>query len=101
MCMVSSIMPHVQPFFSLAWVFSFQWSGAGCVGCFSVVAKHSSALSRLRPDNTYLLLDDFGENGVEDTGLTTELGVMSNEEEEHRDQQVCLTSPACLLHKCL
>ncbi len=42
---------------------------------------------RLRPDNTYLLLDDFGENGAEDTGLTTELGVMSNEEEEHRDQQ--------------
>lgn len=47
-----------------------------------------SVLYRLRPDNTYLLLDDFGENGTEDTGLTTELGVMSNEEEEHRGQQV-------------
>ena len=55
------------------------------------------ALCRLRPDNTYLLLDDFGENGAEDTGLTTELGVMSNEEEEHREQQACPTFPARLL----
>ena len=84
----------------LGFLVSMEWFGVR-LGCFSVVAKHSSALCRLRPDNTYLLLDDFGENGVEDTGLTTELGVMSNEEEEHRDQQVCLTSPACLLHKCL
>ena len=43
-------------------------------------------MRRLRPDNTYLLLDDFGEHTAEDTGLTTELGVMSNEEEEHRQQ---------------
>ena len=70
-----------------------------CVRCSSAAGKpaHSSALRRLRPDNTYLLLDDFGESGAEDTGLTTELGVMSNEEEEQRDQQVPLSSP---LHTC-
>ena len=56
-----------------------------------------SVICRLRPDNTYLLLDEFGENGTEDTGLTTELGVMSNEEEEHRGQQVCFRLSVCLL----
>lgn len=56
-------------------------------------ATRSSALRRLRPDNTYLLLDDFGESGAEDTGLTTELGVMSNEEEEQQDQQARLSCP--------
>ena len=56
-------------------------------------------LHRLRPDNTYLLLDDFGEGGVEDTGLTTELGVMSNEEEEHREQQVYLVCFACQVQR--
>ena len=45
-----------------------------------------ACMRRLRPDNTYLLLDDFGEHTAEDTGLTTELGVMSNEEEEQRQQ---------------
>ncbi len=43
---------------------------------------------RLRPDNTYLLLDDFGE-GAGDSGgeITTELGVMSNEEEQEQREQ--------------
>lgn len=35
---------------------------------------------RLRPDNPYLLLDEFGEGNATDGGLTTELGVMNNEE---------------------
>ena len=58
-------------------------------------------MRRLRPDNTYLLLDDFGEHTAEDTGLTTELGVMSNEEEEHRQQgkgEVFISQP--LTHDC-
>ncbi|BDA47005.1 hypothetical protein COCOBI_09-4600 [Coccomyxa sp. Obi] len=37
---------------------------------------------RLRPDNPYLLLDEFGEGNATDGGLTTELGVMGNEEAE-------------------
>ena len=64
-----------------------------------VSVRQLCAWCRLRPDNTYLLLDDFGENGAEDTGLTTELGVMSNEEEEHRDQQVRSCAPAHLLQR--
>ncbi len=37
---------------------------------------------RLRPDNPYLLLDEFGEGNPTDSGLTTELGVMSNDDGE-------------------
>jgi hypothetical protein len=36
-------------------------------------------LRRLRPDNPYLLLDEFGESSGNDNGLTTELGVMGSE----------------------
>ena len=35
---------------------------------------------RLRPDNPYLLLDEFGEAAPGHTGLTTELGIMNNED---------------------
>ena len=91
-CRMSTLSPACPGFLVLV-----EW--CWCIACFSVGGKHASPLCRLRPDNTYLLLDEFGENGVEDTGLTTELGVMSNEEEEHRDQQVCLASPACLLQE--
>lgn len=41
------------------------------------------AVPRLRPDNPYLLLDEFGEGAAQDSSMTTELGVMSNEEAEH------------------
>lgn len=36
----------------------------------------------MRPDNPYLLLDDFGEGTATDGGMTTELGVLHNEEGE-------------------
>ncbi len=36
----------------------------------------------MRPDNPYLLLDEFGEGNTADGGMTTELGVMGNEEDE-------------------
>ena len=43
---------------------------------------------RLRPDNPYLLLDEFGENAGDSGGeITTELGVMSNEEEQEQRER--------------
>src|SRR5436305_1295055 len=44
---------------------------------------HVPCTCRLRPDNPYLLLDEFGEAAPGHTGLTTELGIMSNEDGEH------------------
>lgn len=45
-------------------------------------------LCRLRPDNPYLLLDEFGENAGDSGGeITTELGVMSNEEEQEQQER--------------